>query len=215
VSPHSPIGLPLRSLPLVSLGFQRFPFLIISGTQMVGGDLPICHGLGSILVVLGHAGRPPRKARRRVTHSLHGPFWPANHLNSVTTDSHALCILLDICAVQGHSTVHNILLYHSRTGSLIMGASTSSLPSDSPLRCLLNNLDTLGLTPDIKPIKFNQLLHSNLALLSFRQPKSLDPFRVFRSHPFTGHITTVSNRDDGERFHYVQAFSYLRLNLAL
>jgi hypothetical protein len=26
-----------------------------------------------------------------------------------------------------------------------------SLSSDSPLRCLLNNLDTLGLTPDIKP----------------------------------------------------------------
>jgi hypothetical protein len=35
-----------------------------------------------------------------------------------------------------------------------MGASMSSLPSDSPLRCLLNNLDTLGLTPDIKPENF-------------------------------------------------------------
>jgi hypothetical protein len=30
-----------------------------------------------------------------------------------------------------------------------------------------------------------------------------------------GHITTVSNRDNGERFHYVQAFSYLRLNPVL
>jgi hypothetical protein len=48
-----------------------------------------------------------------------------------------------------------------------------------------------------------------------RQPKSLAPFQVFKSQPFTGHITTVSDRDDGERFHYVQAFSYLCLNPAL
>jgi hypothetical protein len=128
--------------------------------------------------------------------------------------SRALCIFSGICAVQGHFIVHNILLSHSGTGSLIMGASTSSLPSDSLLRCLLNNLDTLGLTPDIKP-KIDLLLHSNLAHLSFRQPKSLAPFRVFKSKPFTGHITTVSDRDDGERFHYVQAFSYLCLNPAL
>jgi hypothetical protein len=115
----------------------------------------------------------------RVTHSLHGPFWPANHLNSVTTDSRALCILSDICAARGHSTVHNILLSHSGTRSLIMGASTSSLLSDSLLRCL-SNLNTLGLTPD-KNQKFDPLLHSNLAHLSFRQPKSLAPFRVFKS----------------------------------
>jgi hypothetical protein len=143
VSPHTPIGFPLWSLPSVSLGFQCFPFLIISGTQTVGEISLFATGLGLFLSSSALGGCPPRKAWHRVTHSLHGPFWPANHLNSVMTDSHALCIFLDVCAVWGCSTVHNILLSHSGTGSLIMGASTSSLPSDFPLRCLLNNLDTL------------------------------------------------------------------------
>jgi hypothetical protein len=31
VSPHTLLGLPLQSLPLVSLGFERFPCLAISG----------------------------------------------------------------------------------------------------------------------------------------------------------------------------------------
>jgi hypothetical protein len=82
-----------------------------------------------------------------------GAGWPiaSTGLNSATAGSRALCVFSDICAVRGRFTVHNILLSHSGTRSLIMGASTSSLLSDSPLRCLLKNLDTLGLTPDIKP----------------------------------------------------------------
>jgi hypothetical protein len=35
VSPHTLIGLPLWSLPLVSLGFQHSSFMIISGSQTV------------------------------------------------------------------------------------------------------------------------------------------------------------------------------------
>jgi hypothetical protein len=62
VSPHTPIGLPLWSLPSVSLGFQHFPFMIISGTQMVGGDLPICYGFGSILVIFGPRRLPSKKS---------------------------------------------------------------------------------------------------------------------------------------------------------
>jgi hypothetical protein len=51
VSPHTLIGLPLQSLPLVSLGFQHPPFSDISGTQIVEeGSLPSVR-LGSIFVV--------------------------------------------------------------------------------------------------------------------------------------------------------------------
>jgi hypothetical protein len=55
VSPHTLIGLPLWSLPSVSLRFKHPPFLDISGTQMVeGGSLPSVR-LGSIFVIgLGH-----------------------------------------------------------------------------------------------------------------------------------------------------------------
>jgi hypothetical protein len=87
-----------------------------------------------------------------------GPKWPIalGHLAQHTTRTQwwlilmGLVLLSGICAVRGCSTVHNILLSHYGTRSHSMGASTSSVPSDSPLRCLLNNLDTLGLTPDIK-----------------------------------------------------------------
>jgi hypothetical protein len=88
-----------------------------------------------------------------------GPRWPIalGHLAQHATRTQwwlilvGLVLLSGICAAQGCSTVHNILLSHYGTRSHTMGASTSSFPSDSPLRWLLNNLDTLGLTPDIKP----------------------------------------------------------------
>jgi hypothetical protein len=149
MSPHTLLGLPLRSLPSVSLGFSNTPpvWLSLGGSGSRG--IPSVVGLGSILLWVSETCR--QKAWAQVTHSP----WPigglANHLNSVMTVSRVFCIILDICAVQGCSTVHNILLSHSGTRSLIMGASTSSLPSDSPLRCLLNNLDTLDLIPGIKP----------------------------------------------------------------
>jgi hypothetical protein len=149
VSPHTLLGLPLWSLPLVSLGFSNtLPvWLSLGGSGSRG--IPFLVGLGSILSWVSETHR--QKAWAQVTHSPQPISSLANHLNSVTTDFHVFCILSDVCAVQGHSTVHSILLSHSGTGSLIMGASTSSLLSDSQLRCLLNNLDILGLTPDIKP----------------------------------------------------------------
>jgi hypothetical protein len=133
----------------------------------------------------------------------------------VIAGSRALCVFSDICAARGHSTVHNILLSHSGTGSLITGASTSSLPSDSPLRCLLNNLDTLGLTPDIKPK--NLTCFCTQIWLTY----ALDN----QSHwPLFGSLDRNLLRDlynycerlgQWGEIPYVQAFSYLRLNPAL
>jgi hypothetical protein len=149
VNPHTLLGLSLWSLPLVSLRFSNTSpvWLSLGGSGSRG--IPFLVGLGSILLWVSETHR--QKAWAQVTHSP----WPigslANHLNSVMTVSCVFCILSGICAARGRSIVHNILLSHSGTGCLIMGASMSSLPSDSPLRCLLNNLDTLGLTLDVKP----------------------------------------------------------------
>jgi hypothetical protein len=149
VSPHTLLRLPLRSLPLLSPGFPNTPLVWLSLGGSGGRGIPFLVGLGSILSWVSETHH--QKAWAQVTHSPRPIGSLANHLNSVTTDSHVFCVLSDICAARGRSTVHNILLFHSRTGSLKMGASTSSLPSYTPLRCLLNNLDTLGLTPDVKP----------------------------------------------------------------
>jgi hypothetical protein len=105
--------------------------------------------LGSILSWVSETPHP--KSWRQVTHSPR-PFGLACHKNSVTTDSHAPCDVLRYLSHGGDAPQFIISSHYTPPGpGPTMGASTFSLPSDSPLRCLLNNLDTLGLTPDIKP----------------------------------------------------------------
>jgi hypothetical protein len=99
--------------------------------------------LGSILSWVSEI--PRRKAWHWVTHSL----WargPTSHLNTVMTASSVSCTVLRIFEPRGDALRFHISFQQAPT----MGA-TSSLPCNSPLRCLLNNLDTLGLTPDIQP----------------------------------------------------------------
>jgi hypothetical protein len=126
VSPHTLIGLPLWSLPSVSLGFKYPPFSAISGTQMVEGVPYPLFGLGLFLSSVSETAhlqslvpgdpQPP------------GPGGPTSHLNAVTTASHVPCTILRIFEQHGDAPQFHISFQPAST----MGA-TSSLPSDSPL----------------------------------------------------------------------------------
>jgi hypothetical protein len=76
VSPHTFLGLPLWSLPLVSLGFENFPCLAISRAQMVEGFPSLSSSLG--LFCHGSQRSPIQKAWCQVTHSPR-PFGLARH----------------------------------------------------------------------------------------------------------------------------------------
>jgi hypothetical protein len=128
----------------VSLGFRAFPLFGYLWGSDGRGQFPSFHSAWVYFVV--GLRDPSSKSPVPDNPQPPGPRSPTSHLNTMTTVSHAPCTVLRIVEPHGDDLRFHISFQLAPT----MGA-TSSLPSDSPLKCLLNNLDTLGLTPDIKP----------------------------------------------------------------
>jgi hypothetical protein len=142
VSPHTLIGIPLQSLTSVSLGFKHHPppFWISLGLRQYRGVLFPLFGLGLVLSSVSETAhwQSPEPGDPQPP----DPGGHTSHLNAVTTASREPCTVLRIFKPHRDAPRFHISFQPAPT----MGA-TSSLPSDSPLRCLLNNLRHLGFDP--------------------------------------------------------------------
>jgi hypothetical protein len=95
-----------------------------------------------------------------------------------------------------------------------MGA-TSSLLSDSPLKFLLNNLDTLGLTPEIKPKRLICFCTQTWPTYPLDNQSHWPLFRSLDPNLLQDLYNYCEQSGRWGEIPYIQAFSYLCLNLAL
>ena len=97
-------------------------------------------------------------------------------------------------------------------GLVLTMGSGPSVPTDSPLGCLLNNLKPLHLTPDLKPVRYCNEIWPQYPLdnqSKWPPNGSLNPKILRNLYNFCEHT------GKWKEIPYIQTFSYLRTKLSL